>query len=871
MSLIGKYQKIVLVILAIVLSAATAHAQAPNLVSPTNGVTCQETTVDLFWNIEPAALSYHVQVSDFADFSNIIVDADLFPDTTFAFVGNFDITYYWRIASNLPGPVKAWSAEWDFTTKDIPPDFVNPVAGEDCVALDAIATWNSNPNADSYDLQVSPNADFSVLIHNITGHTDTTFALALTRFNTEHFTRVRSVEGSCLSDWNTIQFTTEIGPPQLIAPIDEESSIGLSVDLEWNLVPNATSYSVEVADNSDFDNPEASMSSITSKTVSVGVSNYNTTYYWRGKSSNTRCESPWSEANTFRTMYEPATLLIPGDSSECVPLDALFAWEPVSGAFRYRIQVASDSNFTSFVVNDSTVNDTTYNFSGLPPVSMLYWRVRAEDTTNTGAWSSEFRFVSAIRAPELLSPGNTEQAVERTHTFLWRSIGANAQYKLQISTDPNFEEPEIEIENISDTSQQVTLPEFFTEYNWRVTAVQEGCESTWSEVYSFKTIIASPVLVSPANGSTKQPLRPVCTWELVDGAESYEFQIAYDAGFNNHVPGLGKSGIPGNTYSPKTLEENTKFFWRVRGHYPDGMSFWSAIWSFTTGGRGPDIPQLVSPANNSLRVPVDLTCTWEDAARATSYKFQLALDPSFVQMVLERENIGENALDLAGLDNYTRYYWRVASVNDSGSSEWSEIWDFRTIALAPDETVQLLSPADEFSSVDQILILEWEGVERADAYEVQLATDMAFQDKFYNNRSVWNTKVSINGMDAATTYYWRVRGWNEGGDAPWSDVWEFNTLDWTGVELIPINGREVIYPNPASDMINIAFSLAEEEYLSIEIYNALGVKVAKIAEGYMPTGNKEFSYSTNTLAPGVYFVRIGNSRNYNSYGFSIVK
>jgi hypothetical protein len=73
----------------------------------------------------------------------------------------------------------------------------------------------------------------------------------------------------------------------------------------------------------------------------------------------------------------------------------------------------------------------------------------------------------------------------------------------------------------------------------------------------------------------------------------------------------------------------------------------------------------------------------------------------------------------------------------------------------------------------------------------------------------------------------------------------------------------ILYPNPASDYIEIAGSsviLSEAKNLGVSIYDVLGVEVyCSIATPPAPSqeGGKT-SFDVSHLSPGVYFVRVGN-------------
>jgi hypothetical protein len=61
-----------------------------------------------------------------------------------------------------------------------------------------------------------------------------------------------------------------------------------------------------------------------------------------------------------------------------------------------------------------------------------------------------------------------------------------------------------------------------------------------------------------------------------------------------------------------------------------------------------------------------------------------------------------------------------------------------------------------------------------------------------------------------------------------------------------------LYPNPASDYVNLSFIEAGEDY-KIEIYDALGKKVLK--KNYISSSSDERIY-LNGISAGIYFINI---------------
>ena len=65
-----------------------------------------------------------------------------------------------------------------------------------------------------------------------------------------------------------------------------------------------------------------------------------------------------------------------------------------------------------------------------------------------------------------------------------------------------------------------------------------------------------------------------------------------------------------------------------------------------------------------------------------------------------------------------------------------------------------------------------------------------------------------------------------------------------------------IFPNPFSGEINVSFTLDEENYIKIEIFNLTCKKVAVLNESVLEEGDHKLTFSGHHLSAGVYFCRL---------------
>lgn len=212
----------------------------------------------------------------------------------------------------------------------------------------------------------------------------------------------------------------------------------------------------------------------------------------------------------------------------------------------------------------------------------------------------------------------------------------------------------------------------------RVTHSTSGHSDSGISPFEIISELAVPETIYPPDGATEVPTNPLFSWATVPGAHSYHFQLSQEEDFTN--PLLNLLNYPTNSYQTSGLTPFSTYYYRVAAAGEIGSSLYGPTHQFTTGALSelPQIPRLQSPAPNATGLPRNAELSWNVAPLAESYWVQVSTTPFFANLVFEMQEIEGLSIITSLLPAYTSLYWRVASQNSFGNSNFSGTYRFTT-------------------------------------------------------------------------------------------------------------------------------------------------------------------------------------------------
>ena len=182
-------------------------------------------------------------------------------------------------------------------------------------------------------------------------------------------------------------------------------------------------------------------------------------------------------------------------------------------------------------------------------------------------------------------------------------------------------------------------------------------------------------------------------------------------------------------------------------------------------------PTPFAPKLNDEVYTLTPTLIWVPIPNADSYQVHISDDPSFPSPIME--TVTRNELNITQpMEEDTTYYWKVRAVYDTSIGNWSEVSYFNTNSQI---SVPIpCHPADGSTINGNLSKLNWEGVDDADRYRVQLSLNANFTHLLLDIEIEQTEVAPPISLQEGSKGYWRVQACNDEIRSEWSPVSCFN-------------------------------------------------------------------------------------------------
>lgn len=832
----------------------------PELTLPADNATDVTLEPQLSWSTVDGSINqFNLQISESDVFSSTVVDEQDLSSVAQSFdvaadMLDYETTYYWRVRSEYDTTASGWSPIRSFTTLAAVPAKIalnSPENEAEGTMLTPSFVWETDQNADTYDILVSTDESFSDTgqeVINETGLTTTTFSVEMNNAlqkETEYFWQVRGVNETGNGEWSNVNSFTTVGDPPakvvLTSPEDEANSQSTVPTFDWEADATATSYQLQISRSAEnFELPDSLVldkSEVAESTYSmlqVDQLDEASTYYWRVRASNNAGSGGWSDTSAFTTSAPVPVLAAPQDGAQSTPVNPVLSWLQIEEVQHYDLQIASDNGFTQLKADTSALSDTSWVADGLNYGETYYWRVRSQLNDIHSDWSSPFSFT--VKAdppsyPQLVSPDSGAINTGLKLELVWEAPASAVSYDVQVAKENDFSGAfALDTTGYENTNYLLQGLENGITYYWRVRGVNgEGTTGQWSDLGVFSTVPLTPAMVildTPSDSIVDAAIPVEFSWAEAERASQYEFQYSEDETFT-----FVSDTVLSETSLPLTdFASGTEYFWRVRSVNGGGSSAWSDVRWLDIGVGGFAGPDLISPEDDDAGVNNEVLLNWDSITGADEYQVQVSVSSSFETTEIDTSGVEMAQLVVSGLQTATTYYWRVRATDSRSSSNWSVIYSFSTLSEAPD-WVEVNAPSDSTDNVALPVQFSWHPVGEADYYEFRLSEQENFSVSI-DSSNLRDTTLTLSGLDYDTGYFWQVRGVNKAGTGSWSALTYFKTA-------IPLpSAPELVNPEDEEETTSVVrfgwnevnfadtyqVQVAEEEGFETMVFDTSGVE-----------------------------------------------
>ncbi|MDX1747121.1 MAG: hypothetical protein R3324_14380, partial [Halobacteriales archaeon] len=332
--------------------------EAPELVSPADGVSGLESPVTFQWTSVPGASSYRVWVE--AEESFPVVVGTTADTTLTAQVPSGELNWFVQaLIEGCPPNISEVRSLSVTPGDDCPSGVPNLVAPEQGVALDPPITfeWTPVEGAIRYAVWASIDGDTESIVGTTEGEESTSLTREMEAGEIEWFVEV-FFDGCPSLKTDSRSFTVNevvecvSEAPQLIAPIDGATGLDGLVEFEWSSVPTAVGYRLWTRTNGVG---EFSLAGATLAETSLEIPIRGTMVEWSVEAVFIEC--PATRSGTASFELEPP-VVCPTDVSELItPIGGVtvsesrvnLVWTAVDGADAYEVWVIREDGVPSRV------------------------------------------------------------------------------------------------------------------------------------------------------------------------------------------------------------------------------------------------------------------------------------------------------------------------------------------------------------------------------------------------------------------------------------------------------------------------------------------------------------------------------------------
>lgn len=567
----------------------------------------------------------------------------------------------------------------------------------------------------------------------------------------------------------------------------------------------------------------------------------------------------------------------------------------------FNLVISTSSTFATTLHEYTNITDLYFEApDALPTGTPLYWKVITyykrgsadQQTFESSAGSFKIKNYSVPVKPYLSYPVGGVTVYSTTPTLYWYT----GQYTENIFFDIYLREDDGNPFNSGDIVA-ADIEEFYFEltssldagvnYKWQVVAKGNGPDQI-SATGKFKIATSltygSPIASWPLGNPTLYTSTPTLYWFISGssvGINGYEYYYSTtNPTWNSSLTGTYLNGADQLYVELPTLAAGT-YYWGIRAVYnttPVSYSDWyhtNTKFKIESSASSIGLPYVAAPTGGITVYNTSVTLYWYvigDASAINEYKVEWSKTSNW-SLLESQDNITDQSCEITNLTPGATYKWRVYASTDGGLTWGTPSNPIGSFVVAPSASSSIVpivgSPVNEVAINNTAATLSWftpAPTQTQLKYDLEYSTD----DSFNNSQKVTDLKAqsfTLEGLEKNKIYYWRVAAITDAGiKSGFSNAGSFKTspviTSIEGENLIPTEfSLEQNYPNPFNPVTTISYSLPQNSFVTLKVYDMLGREIKTLVNQELSAGTKTIQWMGddnfgNKVASGTYLYRI---------------
>lgn len=362
------------------------------------------------------------------------------------------------------------------------------------------------------------------------------------------------------------------------------------------------------------------------------------------------------------------------------------------------------------------------------------------------------------------------------------------------------------------------------------------------------SFLATTALVSPEDNASGLDTTLTFSWDALDDAQLYYFEISTSPTFQNV---LYSDSLTNTELTVDGLVKGKKHFWRVQVKNSEGQKgAWSYPYSLITFISLPGKPALNEPTIIRPSRPNFFGFSWSEDTATDSYQIQVSESPEFTPITATATTSeNSNTVTILRASEGDTYYWRVRGRNIAGEGEWSDVASFYVFAQPDDLDSEILGTTvaldwDDNSDIEEGYIIE----RKYDDGEFAIIDTVgADEEEYVDTTPEFNSGV----------IQYRIRGYEGINHSSYSNTTEIILVGTEEEREVPLQfSIQQNYPNPFNPSTLIEFSLPQTVRTRLSVYDVLGREVAILLNEVVQAGSHTVQFNAQNIPSGVYLYQI---------------